>query len=63
MSLNYVDIQFNLQAVKAEIDELVNYIESNQRAEDKGFVDIEIYSRLANISSHVLQSDCKALKK
>lgn len=30
MSLNYTEIQFLLQAVKAEIDELLNYIESNQ---------------------------------
>jgi hypothetical protein len=63
MSLNYVEIKFNLQAVKAEIDELLNYIESNQRAEDRGFIDVEIYSRLANISANVLQSDCKVLKE
>jgi hypothetical protein len=63
MSLNYVEIQFNLQAVKAEIDELLNYIKANQSEEDKGFIDIEIYSRLANISANVLSSDCKVLKE
>jgi hypothetical protein len=34
MSLNYAEIQFSLRAVKAEIDELLNYIESNQSKED-----------------------------
>ncbi len=31
MSLNYEQIQLNLQAVKAEIDELLDYMEANQR--------------------------------
>jgi hypothetical protein len=63
MSLNYVDIQLNLQAVKAEIDELLSYMESNRSEEDRRFIDIEIYTRLANISASVLQSDCKLLKE
>ncbi|WP_041620432.1 hypothetical protein [Stanieria cyanosphaera] len=63
MDLKYVGIKMNLQVVKTEIDELLNYIESNQEREDSGFIDIESYSRLAEISTHVLQSDCKTLKE
>jgi hypothetical protein len=63
MNLDYTEIKQNLQAVKAEIDALLDYIESHQSKSDKRFVDIEIYSRLANMSANVLQSDCKQLKE
>lgn len=63
MSLNYVEIKQNLHTVKAEIDALLEYIESNQSQSDKRFVDMEVYSRLADISTHVLRSDCESLIK
>lgn len=63
MNLDYKEIKQNLHAVKAEIDTLLEYIESNQSQSDKRFVDMEIYSRLANISTSVLRSDCQKLIK
>ena len=57
MSLDYTEIKQNLHAVKAEIDGLLNYIESNQSQSDKRFIDLEIYSRLVDISTRVVQSD------
>ena len=55
MSLNYKGIEQNLHSVKAEIDDLLDYIETNQSKLDRRFVDIEIYTRLAEISTNVLQ--------
>ena len=57
MSLDYTEIKQNLHAVKAEIDALLEYIESNQSQSDERFIDLEIYSRLADISTRVVQSD------
>ena len=51
MSLNYAEISQNLQVVKAEIDDLLVYIETNQSSLNKRLIDLEIYSRLANIST------------
>ena len=56
MSYYYSEVRQNLQAVKAEIDDLLEYIEANQSESDKRLVDLEIYSRLANISTSVLKS-------
>ena len=41
----------------AEIDALLKYIESNQSQSDKRFVDVEIYTRLADVTTKILQSD------
>ena len=60
MNLDYTEIKQNLHAVKAEIDGLLDYIESNQSQSDRRFVDLEIYSRLADISTDVLESDCQS---
>lgn len=57
MKLDYKEIKQNLHAAKAEIDALLEYIESNQSKPDKRFVDIEIYSRLADLTTKILQSD------
>ena len=54
MSLDYLAIQEGLEAVKSEIDELVNYLKANDQT-DMG--DIEIYVKLADISANVLQCD------
>lgn len=61
MSLNYSEVRRNLQAVKAEIDDLLVYIEANQLNKNKRLIDLEIYSRLANISTSVLRSDCDSV--
>ena len=61
MNLNYPQIKQNLHAAKAEIDALLEYIESNQSQSDKRFVDLEIYTRLADVTSKILQSDCQKL--
>ena len=58
MNLDYIGVKQNLYAVKAEIDALLEYIESNQSQPDKRFVDMEIYSRLADLTTKILQSDC-----
>ena len=60
MNLDYTEVKQNLHAVKAEIDGLLDYIESNQSQSDRRFVDLEIYSRLADISTDVLESDCQS---
>ena len=57
MNLDYAGIKQNLHAVKAEIDALLEYIESNRSQPDKRFVDIEIYTRLADLTTKILQSD------
>ena len=57
MKLDYKEIKQNLHAAKAEIDALLEYIESNQSRSDKGFVDVEIYTRLAEVTTKILQSD------
>ncbi len=57
MSLNYQEIEQNLNTVKTEIDDLLKYIKTNQSKPNKGFVDLEIYTRLANISTNVLQME------
>ena len=61
MNLNYLQIKQNLHAAKAEIDALLEYIESNQSQSNKRFVDLEIYTRLADVTSKILQSDCQKL--
>ena len=57
MNLDYTGVKQNLHAAKAEIDALLEYIESNQSRSDKRFVDVEIYSRLADVTTKILQSD------
>lgn len=57
MSLDYTGVKQNLHTVKTEIDALLEYIESNRSQPDKRFVDIEIYSRLADLTTKILQSD------
>ena len=57
MNLDYAGVKQNLHAVKAEIDALLEYIESNQSQPDRRFVDMEIYSRLADLTTKILQSD------
>ena len=57
MKLDYKEIKQNLHAAKAEIDALLKYIESNQSQSDKRFVDVEIYSRLAEVTTKILQGD------
>ncbi|MEL6579540.1 MAG: hypothetical protein AAFQ14_07305 [Cyanobacteria bacterium J06621_12] len=54
MSLDYSAIKGGLEAVKSEIDELVNYMETNEQID---MADIEVYARLADISANVLQCD------
>ena len=61
MNLDYTGVKQNLHAIKAEIDALLEYIETNQSQPDRRFVDIEIYSRLADISTSVLESDSQKL--
>ncbi len=61
MSLDYAEVRRNLQVVKAQIDDLLEYMEANQLKSDKRLIDIEIYSRLANISTSVLRSDCDSV--
>ena len=57
MKLDYRKIKQNLHVAKAEIDALLEYIESNQSQSDKRFVDVEIYARLADVTTKILQSD------
>ena len=59
MSLNYVEIKQNLYTVKAKINALLKYMESNQSQPDKRFIDREIYSRLADLTTKILQSDAR----
>ena len=61
MNLDYPQIKQNLNAAKAEIDALLEYIESNQSQSDKKNVDLEIYTRLADVTTKILQSDCQKL--
>ncbi|MDJ0571530.1 MAG: hypothetical protein QNJ53_21120 [Pleurocapsa sp. MO_192.B19] len=58
MNLDYPQIKQKLETVKEEINDLISYIEANQSKPDRRKVDLEIYTRLANISTHVVQSDC-----
>ena len=57
MNLDYPQIKQNLCVAKAEIDALLEYIESNQSQSDRSFVDVEIYTRLADVTTKILQSD------
>ena len=59
MSLDYTGVKQNLHTVKTEIDALLKYIEANQSQSDKRFVDMEIYTRLADVTTKILQSDCR----
>ena len=61
MNLDYTGVKQNLHAVKAEIDALLEYIEANQSQPERRFVDIEIYSRLADLTTKILQSDCQKM--
>lgn len=59
MNLDYKEIKQNLHAAKADIDALLEYIESNQSQSDKRFVDVEIdkiYTRLADVTTKILES-------
>ena len=57
MKLDYKEVKQNLRVAKAEIDALLEYIESNQEKPDRRFVDVEIYTRLADLTTKILQSD------
>lgn len=63
MNLDYPQIKQNLYAAKAEIYALLEYIESNQSQSDKQFANLEIYTRLADVTTKILQSDCQKLIK
>ena len=54
MSLDYSAIQKRLEAVKSEIDELISYTRTGKQTDIN---DVEIYARLADISTNVLQCD------
>ena len=54
MSLDYSAIGEGLEMVKSEIDELIIYMATNKQTDTN---DIEIYTKLANISGNVLQCD------
>ena len=57
MNLDYKEIKQNLRVAKAEIDALLEYIEANQSQSDRRFIDVEIYTRLAEVTTKILQSD------
>ena len=64
MKLDYKEIKQNLHVAKAEIDALLEYIESNQSQSDKRFVDVEIYTRLADVTTKILHlGDCQKMIK
>ena len=54
MSLDYSAIGEGLEMVKSEIDELISYMITSKQTDTN---DIEVYTRLANISGNVLQCD------
>jgi len=54
MSLDYSAIQKKLEMVKSEIDELISYTKTYEQTDNN---DIGVYTKLANISSNVLQCD------
>lgn len=54
MSLDYSAIQEGLEAIKSDIDELVNYMKINKQTDMR---DIEVYAKLAEISANILQCD------
>ena len=54
MSLDYLATQRKLEAVKSEIDKLIDYLKTSKPTNAS---DLEVYVRLADISSNVLQCD------
>ena len=65
MNLDYSVVQEKLEIVRAEIDNLINYLEINQSRldgdyRDAGFIDLNVYARLAEISKSVLECSCEA---
>ena len=66
MDLDYSVVQEKLEIVKAEIDNLINYLEINQSRldgdyrVDASFIDLNVYARLAEISKSVLECSCEA---
>lgn len=58
MSLDYTEVRQNLENVKAQIDNLLSYMELNQTELNRKFIDLEVYLRLADISTNVLKSEC-----
>lgn len=63
MSLDYSAVQSELEAVKVEINNLVSYIKANQSRPDTDSVDLNIYARLAEISTSVLKCDRELVPK
>ena len=63
MSLNYTEVRQQLESVKAQIDNLLEYMEVNQSQPNRKFIDLEIYLRLADISTNVLKSECMENKR
>lgn len=57
MSLNYTEVRHQLESVKVQIDNLLEYMELNQSQPDRKLIDLEIYLRLADISTNVLKSE------
>ena len=57
MNLNYTEVRQNLENVKAQIDNLLSYMEVNQTEPNRKFIDLEVYLRLADISTNVLKSE------
>ena len=57
MNLDYTEVRQNLENVKAQIDNLLSYMELNQTEPNRKFVDLEVYLRLADISTNVLNSE------
>lgn len=49
MSLNYTEVRHQLESVKAQIDNLLEYMELNQSQPDRKLIDLEVYLRLADI--------------
>jgi hypothetical protein len=57
MSLNYTEVRHQLESVKTQIDNLLEYMELNQSEANREFIDLEIYVKLADISTNVLKSE------
>lgn len=57
MSLNYTEVRQQLENVKVQIDNLLEYLEVNQSEPNREFIDLEIYLRLADISTNALKSE------
>lgn len=61
MNLDYTEVRQNLENVKAQIENLLSYLlsymELNQTEPNRKFIYLEVYLRLADISTNVLNSE------